>query len=173
VGRLNAEKDYPNFFRAAQILLAERQDLYFVIAGKGPLEEELRNQVRSMGLQDRVLFLGHHHDVRQVYEMMDVYVLSSLREGLPNTVLEAMAMEVPIVSTAVDGVAEAVTHEREALLVPPCDPAALAGAVRRILDDPALGRRLSQAARQKVETEFSFSNRMRQVENIYRKVLKD
>jgi glycosyltransferase involved in cell wall biosynthesis len=171
VGRLNAEKDYPNFFRTAEILLGERKDLYFVIAGKGPLEEELKSQIRSMGLAERVLFLGHHHDVRQVYDMMDVYVLSSMREGLPNTVLEAMAMEVPIASTAVDGVGEAVTNEREALLVPPCDPAALAGAVGRILDDPALGARLARAARQRVEREFSFSSRMRQVENIYRKVL--
>ncbi len=171
VGRLNAEKDYPNFLGAAEILLARRPDLYFTITGKGPLEEDLRDKARSMGLADRVLFLGHFHDVREVYEMMDVYVLSSTREGLPNTVLEAMAMGVPIVATDVDGVSEAVDHDREALLVPARDPGRLADGIRAVLDDPGLGKRLSLAAREKVEREFSFSSRMRRVEDIYRGVL--
>ncbi len=171
VGRLNAEKDYPNFFDAAKILLAERPDLYFTITGKGPLEADLRGRVKSIGLADRVLFLGHLHDVRQVYEMMDVYVLSSTREGLPNTVLEAMAMEVPIVATDVDGVCEAVVHDQEALLVPARNPKRLAEGIRSVLENPDLGRRLSRAAREKVEREFSFASRMRRVEDIYRKVL--
>jgi glycosyltransferase involved in cell wall biosynthesis len=106
-----------------------------------------------------------------VYEMMDVYVLSSTREGLPNTVLEAMAMEVPIVATDVDGVREAVAHDREALLVPARDPNRLAEGIRALLDNPELGKRLSRAAREKVEREFSFSSRMQHVEDIYRKVL--
>jgi glycosyltransferase involved in cell wall biosynthesis len=171
VGRLNAEKDYPNFFETAKLLLRERDDLYFTIAGKGPLEETLRRQVQSMGLADRVLFLGHFHDTREVYDLLDIYVLSSTREGLPNTVLEAMAMEVPIVTTDVDGVSEAVTHDREALLVPPCAPEKLAHGIRSVLQDPALGDRLRRAARTKVVNEFSFAARMRRVEAIYRKVM--
>jgi glycosyltransferase involved in cell wall biosynthesis len=171
VGRLNAEKDYPNFFEAAQILLRERDDLYFTIAGKGPLEDALRRQLQSMGLTDRVRFLGHFHDVREVYDLLDVYVLSSTREGLPNTVLEAMAMEVPIVATDVDGVCEAVTHDREALLVPPRAPDRLALGIHSVLQDPALGDRLRRAARLRVENEFSFTARMRRVEGIYQTVM--
>jgi glycosyltransferase involved in cell wall biosynthesis len=171
VGRLNAEKDYPNFIDAAKILLAERPDLYFTIAGNGALEDELRDRVRGEGISNRVLFLGHFHDVRPVYEMTDIYVLSSLREGLPNTVLEAMAMEVPVVATDVDGVCEAVVHDREALLVPPRNPERLAASIRTLLDDPDLARRLSQAARAKVEREFSFASRMRRVEHIYQRLL--
>lgn len=171
VGRLNAEKDYPNFFNAARILLAERPNLYFTVAGTGPLEVELRDRLRSMGLEDRVLLLGHFHDIRQVYDMMDVYALSSTREGLPNTVLEAMAMEVPIVATDVDGVSEAVAHGQEALLAPARDPRRLAEGIRTLLDDPDLGRKLSRAAREKVEREFSFASRMRHVEDIYRKLM--
>jgi glycosyltransferase involved in cell wall biosynthesis len=171
VGRLNAEKDYPNFIDAAKILLADRPDLFFTITGSGPLEEDLRGRVSLMGLDNRILFLGHHHDVRRIYEMIDLYVLSSTREGLPNTVLEAMAMEVPIVSTDVDGVREAVEHDREALLVPARQPHRLAEGIRSVLSDPDLARRLSRAAREKVEREFSFSSRMRRVEDIYRKIL--
>lgn len=171
VGRLNAEKDYPTFFEAARLLLRERDDVYFTIAGGGSLEETLRGQLQSMGLTDRVRFLGHFHDVREVYDLLDVYVLSSTREGLPNTVLEAMAMEVPIVATNVDGVCEAVTHDREALLVPPRAPDKLAQGIRSVLQNPALSDRRRRAARERVETEFSFASRMRRVEGIYRTVM--
>jgi glycosyltransferase involved in cell wall biosynthesis len=171
VGRLNAEKDYPNLFEAAKILLSERKDLYFVIAGKGPLEDTLTKKVQSMGLADRVLFLGQFHDVRPVYDLMDVYVLSSTREGLPNTVLEAMAMEVPIVATDVDGVSEAAAHDREALLVPPCDPKRLADSIRVLVNDPALRDRLRNAARARVMAEFSFAARTKRIEGIYRSLM--
>jgi glycosyltransferase involved in cell wall biosynthesis len=80
-------------------------------------------------------------------------------------------MEVPIVSTDVDGVKEAVTHDREALLVPARDSAALAEGIERVLTDDALASRLVAAGRQKVETEFSFARRTRIVEDLYRRVL--
>jgi glycosyltransferase involved in cell wall biosynthesis len=171
VGRLNAEKDYPTFFEAAKILLRNRDDLFFTIAGQGPLEDALRRQVKDMGLADRVLFLGHFHDIRQVYDLLDVYVLSSTREGLPNTVLEAMAMEVPIVATDVDGVSEAVTQNREALLVPARNPQLLAERMGAVLEDPGLADQLRRAARARVVSEFSFAARMRRVEGIYRTVM--
>lgn len=173
VGRLNAEKDYPNFLEAAKNVLSERDDLYFTIAGKGTLEDELRGLAASLGIAERVRFLGHFHDIRQVYEALDVYVLSSTREGLPNTVLEAMAMGVPIVATDVDGVGEAVTHEREALLVPPRSSSQLAVAIQRLLADPPFARRLREEARAKVEREFSFAARTRHVESIYRGLLSE
>jgi glycosyltransferase involved in cell wall biosynthesis len=171
VGRLNGEKDYPTFLKAAKKLLAERDDLYFIIAGNGPLEEALRKQAWQLGLADHVMFLGHLHDVRQVYEMMDVYTLSSTREGLPNTVLEAMAMGVPIVSTDVDGVGEAVRHQQEAFLVPPRDPDWLAKGIRAVMADVSLRERLTRSAREKAERDFSFARRMRHVESIYRRVM--
>jgi glycosyltransferase involved in cell wall biosynthesis len=171
VGRLNGEKDYPNLLGVARQLLAERSDLYFAIAGQGELEASLLRQARELGVQERVLFLGQIEDVRPVYEMMDVYALSSSREGLPNTVLEAMAMEVPIIATDVDGVGEAVRDGLEALLVPPRDPGRLAAALRTVLGDQALRQRLCRSARERVEREFSFASRMRHVEGIYREVL--
>jgi glycosyltransferase involved in cell wall biosynthesis len=171
VGRLNGEKDYPNMLRAAQILLKQRPELYFVIAGKGELEPELKALAAELGVTQRVIFMGHFHDVRQVFELMDLYVLSSTREGLPNTVLEAMAMEVPIVSTDVDGVKEAVADQREAFLVPAQDSAKLAEGIARMLDDRELRERLARDARKKVETEFSFAHRTRTIEDLYRKLM--
>jgi len=171
VGRLNGEKDYPNMLRAAQILLEQRPDLYFVIAGKGELEPELKALATELGVAQRVIFMGHFHDVRKVFELMDLYVLSSTREGLPNTVLEAMAMEVPIVSTDVDGVKEAVTDQREAFLVPAQDSAKLAEGIARMLDDRQLRERLARDARAKVEAEFSFAHRTRKIETLYKKLM--
>jgi glycosyltransferase involved in cell wall biosynthesis len=171
VGRLNGEKDYPNFLDAAKLLLGQRPDVFFVIAGQGELEQELIKRTAALGIGNRVKFLGHFHDVRKVYELIDVYVLSSTREGLPNTILEAMAMRVPIVATDVDGVKEAVTDRKEALLVPPRNPSALANGILTILDNPRLATELTVAARAKVEEEFSFATRMRRIENIYRSVM--
>lgn len=173
VGRLNGEKDYPNLLGAAKVLLANRPDVYFVIAGKGELEQELRQMAIDMGVANRVIFMGHFHDVRKVFEMMDVYVLSSTREGLPNTVLEAMAMEVPIVSTDVDGVREAVTGGSEAILVPAQDSEELAKGIALMLDDSDLRNRLVRTARQKVESEFSFAQRTRRMEDMYRRLMSE
>jgi len=171
VGRLNGEKDYPNLLGAAKLLLQRRDDLYFVVAGKGELEQELRDLSVQLGVADRVKFIGHFHDVRKVFELMDLYVLSSTREGLPNTVLEAMAMGIPIVSTDVDGVKEAVTHDSEALLVPPQDSAQLAAGIERMLDDAQLRQRLARNAREKVESQFSFAHRTRVIEDLYRRLM--
>ena len=171
VGRLNGEKDYPNFLEAARLLLEKRSDVYFMIVGKGELEGELRRLAETSGVASRVKFLGHSHDVRALFEEMDVYVLSSTREGLPNTVLEAMAMEVPIVSTDVDGVREAVEDGRDAVLVPARDSQKLAEAIDTVLTNPALRASLVRNARTKVESEFSFARRTRTVEDIYRRLL--
>ena len=171
VGRLNGEKDYPNLLGAARSLLRKRNNLYFVIVGKGELERELRQMSSDMGLSKRVFFLGHFHDVRKIFELMDVYVLSSTREGLPNTVLEAMAMEVPIVATDVDGVKEAVSDQTEAILVPPQNSERLAAGVELMLDSVDLRARLVRSARRKVESEFSFAHRTRIVERLYCRVM--
>lgn len=171
VGRLDQQKDYPNLMAAARILLDEGHNVFCVVAGLGSLEQELRERVRALGLEQRFLFLGHFQDVREVFRIMDIYVLSSITEGLPNTVLEAMAMEVPVVSTEVDGVSEVVTHECEALLVPSRDSVRLAAAIRRLLVDRALAQTLARAARSRIERDFSFSTRMRRVEHIYRNLL--
>jgi glycosyltransferase involved in cell wall biosynthesis len=173
VGRLNGEKDYPNLLRAAKRLLVTRPDVYFVIAGKGELEPELRQMAAEMGLAERVIFMGHFHDVRKVFELMDVYVLSSTREGLPNTVLEAMAMEVPIVSTDVDGVKEAVVDGQEAILVPAQDSERLAAGIDLMLEDAGLRSTLVRNARRKIESEFSFARRTRGMEQMYYQLMAD
>jgi glycosyltransferase involved in cell wall biosynthesis len=171
VGRLNGEKDYPTLFKAAQLLVQDGVKVLFTIAGGGPLEQDLKQQVAAMGLQDHVIFLGHNQDVREIYDAMDIYALSSTREGLPNTVLEALAMEVPVVATDVDGVGEVITDGVDGILLPAQDPGRLAAGIRRLLEDAALRARFVSAGRTRVEEHFSFSRRMRKIERIYRFVM--
>jgi glycosyltransferase involved in cell wall biosynthesis len=167
IGRLEKEKDLPTLFEAARILLKQRQDVRFVIVGKGSQEAHLKALAVDLGISDYLIFAGHFQDIRSVFSIMDIYVLSSIKEGLPNTVIEAMAMEVPIVATTIDGVKEAVTDGQEALLAPARTPGRLAEHILRLLPDDALRERLVTSARTKVMEEFSFAKRMRNIENIY------
>ena len=146
-------------------------DATFVFAGDGPLRIALEAEARRLGVAVRCVFLGQRSDVPALLAAADLFVLPSLYEGLPVSVLEAMAAGRPVVATAIGGTDEAVTSEETGLLVAPRDPAALASAIRRLQADPALARRLAAAARGRVERDFSSEATARQVMAIYDQVL--
>jgi glycosyltransferase involved in cell wall biosynthesis len=127
----------------------------FAVAGDGPERGALQEQAAAAGLEERMLFLGHRTDVPDLLAACDVFVLPSLYEGLPVSVLEAMASGRPVVATRIGGTDEAVEDEVTGLLVPPADAGALAAAIRRLLADRLLARRLSESARDRVHGEFS------------------
>lgn len=118
---------------------------HLALAGDGALRAELQDAVSTMGLDDRVHFLGQldHDDLLHLTAAADAVVLSSTHEGLPVTVVEAMAAGTPVVATAVGGIPEVVEDGRSGLLVPPGDPPALAGAIERILRDGDLRARIA------------------------------
>jgi glycosyltransferase involved in cell wall biosynthesis len=147
VGRLNAQKGHVHLVDAAA-LLRHVDSLRFLIAGDGDLLGELRERARAAGVSDRFVFAGHRTDVPDVLGAMDVFCLSSLYEGTPLALFEAMAAGKPIVSTAVDGCREVLTDGVTGLLVPPADPAALADALERVAGSPALRAELSRRARE-------------------------
>jgi glycosyltransferase involved in cell wall biosynthesis len=113
---------------------------------------------------------GHTDDVREMYEALDVFVQSSDTEGIPNAVLEAMAMRVPVVATDVGGTREIVTDGVHGLLVRRRDPAGLARAVEHTLDVPEPTLRRVAAARGRIEQELSFDSRMNSLEDMYREL---
>jgi glycosyltransferase involved in cell wall biosynthesis len=164
--RLHAQKGHAYLIAAA----VQVPDATFVLAGDGPLRGELEARARELGVADRVLFLGERTDVPDLLAAADLVVLPSLFEGLPVSVLEAMAAERPVIATAIGGTDEAVAHERSGLLVPARDPEALASAIRRVRSDAVLSRRLAQAGRERVEREFSSAVTARQVMEIYDEV---
>ena len=165
--RLHPQKGHTFLLRAA----AEVPDATFVLAGDGPLRAELEAEARDLGVAGRCVFLGQRADVPALLAAADLFVLPSLFEGLPVSVLEAMAAELPIVATAIGGTDEAITSEESGLLVPPKDPAALASAIRRLRADSPFARRLAAAARARVEREFSSEATARRVMRVYDEVL--
>lgn len=173
VGRLEPEKGYPFFLEAARLLRERVPAVRFVIAGKGSLENSLKQQARELGLEDTVVFLDFRPDVPSIVAALDVFVLSSLAEGLGTSALEALAMAKPVVASAVGGLPESVRHEETGLLVPPRDPAALAEGILRLLKDKALAHRLGQAGRRLMEAEFNQETLARKTLEVYRKVMRE
>jgi glycosyltransferase involved in cell wall biosynthesis len=167
VGRLSAEKGFDVLLRAAAELVRAGMDVGVLIAGEGKERRALEALIAELNLADRVRLAGYCPDPQPVYEALDVFALSSLREGLPNVLLEAMALEVPVVATRVAGVPRLVRHEENGLLIEPGSSPDLAGALARLLRDSALSRRFGRAGRATVEAEYSFAVRMQKIAAIY------
>lgn len=127
-----------------------------VIVGNGPLEKELVQQAEALSLGDSVLFVGHKDDVRPYLEMADIFVLSSIREGLPLSLAEAMASGKPCVATNVGGNREIIDHGRTGLIVEPGQARDLAQAISQFLANPQLRKEMGARGLEKVNREFDF-----------------
>ncbi len=155
VGRLDHwGKGHQELFAAMASLMA-RHPVCALIVGGGRRIDEVRALAAGLGLADAVHFLGERHDVPDLLNAMDIFVLPSYSEGLSLALLEAMAAGLPVVATAVGGTPEVVTDGDNGLLIPPRDAGALAGALERLLTDPALARHLGANARAQVREHFS------------------
>ena len=151
IGRLNAQKGHRFLLDAAAMLRERLPDVRTLIVGDGDLMDDLRDRAARLGLADRVVFAGHRTDVPDLLAALDVFCISSLYEGTPLALFEAMAAARPIVSTAVDGCREILEDGSNGLLVAPADGEALAGSLQRVLTDAdlreALGRRAFEDSR--------------------------
>lgn len=145
VGRLDEQKAPRDFVTA--IAASEHRDLVGVWIGDGPLRAEVTAQARDLGVEHRILFTGQRTDVADLLPAFDMFVMSSLYEGLPCALLEAMACGLPVVATAVNAVPDVVTPGRTGLLVPPREPHLLAGAIDHLLREPARAAQLAHAGR--------------------------
>ena len=171
VGRLEPQKGMMDLVEAFAQLPHDMQHTRLWIAGEGPLKSKLQRKVIETEMQERVRFLGARPDVPALMTRFDLFVLSSLWEGLPNVVLEAMAARRAVVATKVDGTTEAVTHEWTGVLVPPSNPGVLAQAIERLLRDPALRQKYGDAGRLKVEQRFGPDRMVRETQDMYREAL--
>lgn len=147
-------------------------DVHVVLVGDdlelgGAFRDRLEEQARRAGVAGRVHFLGHRDDAGAILDQLDVFALPSWIEGLPVTVLEAMAHAKPVVATPVGGTPEVVLDGETGILVPPRDPAALAAALGRLVADPGLRARLGRAGRSRVEQEFSETAMTSRVLEVY------
>ncbi len=175
VGRLSREKAHIDLLVAFDHLQKNKPDTSakLVIVGEGPERGRLAASAASLGLSDRVIFIGEVGKVQPYYGAADVFVLPSHSEGSPYVLLEAMAARVPIVATAVGGVPEMVAHEDSAMLVPPRDPHALASATARVLNDPELAERLTENAYTLVTTSYAPETQIRSLLKLYHSLLRN
>lgn len=165
--RLEVQKDIPTLLAAMKLLVDRMPALHLVIAGDGALREELQALTRELGLSSRVHFAGVRLDMPDILRASDLFVMSSVWEGLPMVILEALAAGCPIVSTAVGGVPSAVVDGETGLLVPSRSPDALAGAIERVVTEGTLRQRLSSAGRALFAARFSAKVMARRYEELY------
>jgi glycosyltransferase involved in cell wall biosynthesis len=168
VGRLQRPKDPLTLARALGRLQAR---FSAVIVGDGPDRPRLEAEIRRLGLERAVVLTGNSADVADLLSRADVFVLSSTSEGLPLSILEAMAAALPVVATSVGGVPEAVEEGETGLLVPPRDPVRLAAALERLLVDPGLRRRLGSNGRARVLERFGLEAFQEAHVDVYRREL--
>ena len=173
VGRLSDEKNFAGLVGAADRLLGQGLDLQLIIVGEGDYRPELEKLIADLGRGDRVCLLGYRSDMIEVYEAMDIFVLSSLREGLPNVLLEALAMEVPAIATRIAGVPRLICHDANGLLIQPGNLDQLAEALRRLLCDAELRTRLAASGRKTIEQSYTFEARMAKVRAVYDDLLRE
>jgi glycosyltransferase involved in cell wall biosynthesis len=165
VGRLDRQKGFETLIEAMARL--KETSLRCAIIGDGPDRPRLEDLIRRRGLENSVRLLGEKDDVPSWLSAFDLYCLPSLWEGLPNSLLEAMALGLPVVASGVDGVPEAVTDGKNGLLVPPENPESLAAALESLLSDPVKRAALGAAAKAAVGERFTLARMIAEYERAY------
>lgn len=155
VGRLSPEKGFDHLLRAAQRVLTFFPETLFVLVGEGYQRERLEELARELGIADQVIFVGQRTDMPGIYASLDIFVLSSLNEGMPMVILEALGAGRPVVATRVGAIPRLIPEESIGLLVPPGDAAELGRAITHLLADPELRRRMGQNGQAWVRQHFS------------------
>lgn len=162
VGRLVPKKGFPVLIQALHLLRQRGFDFRCTIIGTGPLENEMRKQITGLSLDNNVELISQmsQNELIKYYHAADLFALACEvqddgdRDGIPNVIVEAMAMEIPVVSTRISGIPECVDHNLNGILVAEKDPTALAEGLARLLSQPAVARQLGRAGRKKIEQDF-------------------
>jgi glycosyltransferase involved in cell wall biosynthesis len=169
VGRLQEPKDPLTLVRALGSLRG--RSFAALIVGEGPDRPAVVAELRRLGLGRATELAGARHDVPELLAAADIFVLSTRSEGLPLSILEAMSAGLPVVASRVGGIPELVVDGETGLLVPPGDPASLAAAIERLLEDPGLRDRLGAAGRARLEEFFDLGRCRREHVELYRREL--
>ncbi|UCE17748.1 MAG: glycosyltransferase family 4 protein [Gemmatimonadota bacterium] len=171
VGRLSPQKAPQYFIQAAAHVLKDIPNVMFLLVGDGSLREELERLSYRLGLENHIRFLGERDDIPEILNVFDVFVLSSLWEGLGRALTEAMAMAKPTVATSVEGVPELVDNDKTGILVPPKDPESLGAGIQRLLRDKSFAAELGQNAQSRVLRDFSAEIMIERIDALYEQLL--
>lgn len=173
VARLSPEKDQATLIHAFAKALERSRAAKLIIVGDGPLRESLEMLSVELGIADKIIFTGFQDDVRAFLNIFDIFVLSSTREGTSLTLLEAMAMELPVIATDVGGNTDIVINNETGLLVPSKDIDALSGAILCLLNDPALRNKMGRTGRARVDRNFSLRAMTEKYDTIYQALMRN
>jgi glycosyltransferase involved in cell wall biosynthesis len=172
VSKLWEGKGHHTLIRAFATVQKQIKNAKLVIVGEGSLDTELKRAVQKSGLNDSVLFAGFQMDVSQIMATFNVAVLPSFFEGMGRVLLEAMAMEIPVIASRVGGIPDIVDHDRQGLLFDPGETDQLKAALLKILTDPNLARQMGKAGRQNVLSRFSAQSMVQSIQKLYLDLLK-
>ena len=169
IGRLEEQKDFPTFLTACAMVRERVSPLpvKILIVGQGSLRKELERQAQALGLAGETVFLGWRKDIETVLALTDVFVLTSIREGLPNVVLEAMAAGKPVVASRVGGTPEVVVDGVTGFIISPRDASACAEAICCLLDNRVKAAAMGERGRARVLEMFTHARMVRQTEEVY------
>lgn len=172
ISRLHPVKGHSILFYAFEQLVRDFPFLKLLIVGTGPEKKRLEEQARELGIAGNVIFAGFRKDIPEVLTAVDIVVQPSLSEGFGLSIIEAMAMEKPVVASAVGGVPEIIKNRVNGLLVPPGDPIALSEAITSVLELPGLARELARTGRETVEKKFTAEAMARKTAEVYEKLVR-
>lgn len=167
VGRLIPEKGHRYLFSAMQAVLGTFPNASLLLAGDGPERESLEALNASLGLEENVLFLGNRSDIRELLHFSDLFLLPSLREGLPVALLEAMAAGKPCIASKIGSIEEVIEEDHTGMLVPPRDSIRLGEAICSLLKSPEASRQMGRNAIQLVRGKFDAEANVRKLEALY------
>lgn len=173
VSRLVPQKAPEDMLHIAKRVIEEFPQVKFMYVGGGDLFLQLERQAKDMGLADKIILLGKRQDVPQLLKIMDISLLTSLKEGFSNTILESMAAGLPVVATTVGGNAEAVVEGETGYLCAPGDIEGLSAVVLQLLKEPQRAKEMGEKGRQRVKTVFSLEKMVKDMEGLYEELVRE
>lgn len=171
LGRLVHVKGYKYFLEGAYEILKDNSNVTFIIAGDGPLFDELKEYAEKLGIYDKIKMLGFRQDVYNIIHACDIFVITSLHEGLPTVLLEAMYLGRPVIATKVGGIPEVINDKFNGILIPPKEPIVFAIACLELIKNHDLRLQLAERAKSDVIANYSAERVMKETKKIYGAVL--
>lgn len=171
VARLALVKDHSTLINAFEIISKKFVNSKLIIVGEGELRGELEKKTRELCLNSRVYFLGERKDIKELLSIFDIFILSSLSEGISITLLEAMASEKPVIATNVGGNPEIVINEKTGILIPPLRPKSLSEAMEKLIVDKNFALRMGRAAREHARANFDIKIMSEKIKKLYEELL--
>ncbi len=167
IARLDPIKDHNTLIRAFKIVCENYSNIKLFLAGKGPLYNDIKALIDSLGLSEKAILLGYYEDLYGLLNALDLYILSSHLESAPLGVMEAMAAELPVIATNAGGTGEIIVDGKDGYLVPPRDSKKMAEAIIRVINNPKEAKEVAKRGKEKIYNYYSFDRMVQDYKNLY------